>query len=263
MTTETIDIPIDTQTQLKEIETEAAKIESFKITNALEYSQSAGLLKTVKTMAADVEARRVSMTKPLDESKKRIMDHFRPTLDRLAAIESTIKAQVLMYQREQERLRAEAQAKALAVAQAEERRQREIKEKQQREWEAREATARAEAEKLAAAGHAEESARARAEADRAAVKAAERAEQAEAVVVMAPVIAAETPSVTGISTRKIWMARIDDVEKIPANYYLGDEKVIEAIGRVLNRFASATKGAVSVPGVKFYSEDLMSVRKDV
>ena len=261
MTTETIDIPTATQTQLKEIENEVAKIESFKITNALEYSQSAGLLKTVKAMTADVEARRVSMTKPLDESKKRIMDHFRPTLDRLAAIESAIKTQALMYQREQERLRAEAQAKALAVAQAEERLQREIKEKQQREWEAKEAAARAQAEEMTRKGNAEAAAKAQAVADRAAAMAQVRAEQAAAVQVLAPVIESNVPEIKGISTRKNWFARIEDPAKIPQNYYLGDEKVLEAIGKVLNKFASATKGAVKVDGVSFYSEEIMAAGK--
>lgn len=259
MPTMTQEIPVDARNKLKLIESEADKLAGFKIVTATEYTQSIELLKRVKCYADEIDKTRKGITKPLDEAKKNVMEFFSPILERLSVIERSIKDGALAFQREQQRIQAEAQAKAFAAAQAEEARQRKIKEDQERQWREKEAAALAEAAKLAAAGRADEAAKAEEAALKASQKAQERAEQAQAIQVMAPVIEVATPVVSGISKRKTWYATITDVKAIPVEYYLSDEKVIEAIGKVLNKFATATKGGVQVPGVKFnWTEDIAS-----
>jgi hypothetical protein len=80
----------------------------------------------------------------------------------------------------------------------------------------------------------------------------ERMEQAEEVV--APIIQAPViEKAKGASTRKVWNARVVDTGLIPREYMLVNEKA-------LNAMAKATKGAVKIAGVEFYSESQLAVR---
>lgn len=71
------------------------------------------------------------------------------------------------------------------------------------------------------------------------------------VVIMPPVKVAEVPKVKGISTRKVWKARVADAAQVPREYLLVDEQKLGALAR-------ATEGSVQVPGVEFYSEDILA-----
>jgi DNA polymerase III alpha subunit (gram-positive type) len=223
----------------------------YEITKAEDYSGAGGHLKLIKAKAKELDDLRKSLTQPLDESKKRIMDFFKKPLDFLAKAESAVKSAMLNWQQEQERIRLEAERKAQEAARKEEERQRKIKEEQERVWREKEEAKRKEAEQLEAEGKAEEAEKARLEADKAAAKATERAEQAENISVPVPIIPTKVEKISGIATKTIWKFKITDVNAIPREYMIPNEKTLGEIAR-------ATKGAIKIAGVEFYEESIIS-----
>jgi hypothetical protein len=95
---------------------------SIVVRSAPELEDANSFLRGVKKAAEEIDERRRSMTKPIDESKKRIMDFFRTPLERLAEAERIVKRTIAGYLTEQERIRREAEARARAAAEAERRR---------------------------------------------------------------------------------------------------------------------------------------------
>ena len=96
-----------------------ASTNALVIANAEQLEASSELLSAIKGRQKDLTELRQSITKPMDEAKRRVMDTFRPALDRLAEAEGAIKRAVLGYTQEQERKRREAQARLAAEASAE------------------------------------------------------------------------------------------------------------------------------------------------
>ena len=72
---------------------------------------SGTLLATIKGRQKALTGLRLSITRPMDEAKRQVMVVFKPTVDRMAAAERTIKDAVVRDTREQERQRREAQAR--------------------------------------------------------------------------------------------------------------------------------------------------------
>ncbi len=66
--------------------------EALTITTADELRASNALLITIKGRQKNLSELRFSITKPLDEAKKRVMGVFQPAVDRLASAERTIAA---------------------------------------------------------------------------------------------------------------------------------------------------------------------------
>lgn len=62
-----------------------------------------------------------------------------------------------------------------------------------------------------------------------------------------PVVASKIEKVKGVSFKEIWKFEIIDVDKLPRKYLLPDLKTLGEIAR-------STKGKVSIPGVRFYSD---------
>ncbi len=196
-----------------------AQYDNFAVATQQEYEGAALVLKEVKARTNELDDMRKSMTRPLDESKKRIMDMFRKPIDTLAAVEAKIKRGLLAYQQEQERKRAEA-------------------ERLLREQQAKEAARLA---KL------EEAARERGD-EKKADAFAERAAVAAAAPVM---IAAPVAKVKGIGTREVWKYEITDADAVPREYLMVDET---KIGQVVR----ATKGTLKIAGVRIYSENTLA-----
>ena len=71
-------------------------------------------------------------------------------------------------------------------------------------------------------------------------------------VTSAPVAPA-TPKVEGVSTRKVWRFEIVDPAAVPDQYKTIDEKKIGGVVRAL-------KDQADIPGVRVYSEDVVSAR---
>ena len=80
----------------------------------------------------------------------------------------------------------------------------------------------------------------------------QKAEQAAAVA-SAPVIqvASAAPVVKGITSRKIWKARVVDETKIPRDFLAVDTVK-------LDRYAKAMRDMAKVDGVEFFQEDSMA-----
>lgn len=189
------------------------------------YEGAANLLKTVKAMANDADAARKKITICLDEAKAGIMDLFRPITTRLDNSERLIKGLMIAYTDEQERIR---------LAQ---------EEKLRKEAEAKEALEKKRLEDRAI----------KAEASGKTDKADDLRQQAQEVQFIAPTLAPRVQSVSGVSYKKIWKARIVDPLKVPRGYLMVDEKKLDAQ-------AKATQDTLGVPGVEFYFEKSLASR---
>jgi hypothetical protein len=235
------------ETETREALQLAVRFEKYAITAPDQYKTAADDLKTIKGKSKELDDLRKSMTKPLDDSKKRIMDLFRVPMERLADAESSIKSAMLTYQQEQERIRQAEEARLREIQRQEQIRIQQEQERIRLEQEA----IRHAAEEAAKQGQTESAEILEMEAEVAAEEAKKVDEQAFAVAVAPVVVAPTVRPISGISIRKIWTFRIVDAIQIPREYLLVDEPK-------LRKLAVAMKESAKVPGVVFYSEDSMS-----
>lgn len=200
--------------------------EVYQIGDADQLVGAGDILKRIKARQTELTALRKTMTLPLDQAKKAILDLFREPEQRLANAESSLKRGILDYNRqvEIERRRLEA----------------ELRDQQ-----------------------AEEAARLQAEADE--LRERGKEEAAEALVDSippVPVVVMDTPRLDGISTRKTWKAEVVDFEvlvlaaaegHVPMEYLLPNEVLLNATARSL-------KQAAHIPGVRVYEDTGVAVR---
>lgn len=241
--------------EAREVQAEAdqalAVATEYRVTTQGEYSAAGEELTRIKAAQKRLDETRKSLTKPLDESKKRIMDFFRAPAEKLADAEKAIKGACIGYQQEQERIRREEQRMAEEAARKERDRLERLRIAAEQKAREKEAELRRQAAEANAAERAKIEARMQADADRAAAKQSELEERAAAV--MAPVIHREAPKVEGISTRTVWKFRITDARKLPPQYTLPDEVKIRKV-------VQALKGDTIIPGVEVYAEESMAAR---
>ncbi len=213
----------------------AGAYKRLEVTTQEAYTATGVELKHIKSRAKELDALRRSMTKPLDDSKARIMGLFRPALDALKTAETDVKKAMLTYEDEQE-----------AKRKAEEDRLREV---QRKETERLGRLGREAAERARVAAEAGDAAKAAKDAAKAEAF-AERAETATA----APVTVAPLHSnIEGVSRTKRWTFEIENASLIPRPYLMPNEKMLGEIAR-------STKGTLSIPGVRIYSEDSLASR---
>jgi len=90
----------------------------------------------------------------------------------------------------------------------------------------------------------------------------QRLEQAAAVE--APVVTVTPPieKVEGVSVRKVWIARLVDMDKLIAAAVPGSvaASLLEYCEPVGNAYARRTQGKVVVPGLEFFEERISNVR---
>ena len=114
--------------QKKEIEQSTvalvARATKFEIKDAVGLQKSSGILSDIATAKKKANAVRFSLTKPLDESKKRIMDLFRPAIEQFDKATAIIKGKAKDYYLAEEEKAKEAEKKRLI---AEIKREEEIK----------------------------------------------------------------------------------------------------------------------------------------
>ena len=198
------------------------------ITDDGTYQGAAGMLKLVKGRYNELEALRKAITKPLDEAKRNVMDMFRIPLERLKGAEGATKQSMLAYQREQETKRRAEQARLQEIA----RKEREKLERQ--------------------AARAEKSGR------------EEKAEDLRQVAdsLPDPVVAHAAPKISGLSTRKIYKARVTDKMALIKAVAEGKapDILLEPNMSALNGQARALKEAFNYPGVELISDDTMAAR---
>lgn len=196
-----------------------AMAESYEITSAPMFEAAAEDLAAIKGKAKELEAKRVAITKPLDDAKKAVMDLFRGPLAFLAEAEAVLKRKMIAYQEAEEKERRAEEARI-----AEENRKRQ------------EALA-AQAAKLEAKGKVEQ-----AEAKR------EEAAAIPTTVVLAPA----APKVAGLAATSTWRVRRIDLaalvkaaaERPELLVYLAPNE------KVIGQTARAHKGATAIPGVE-------------
>lgn len=200
---------------------------SITIATPQDYEAANDELKRIKTKAKELEDKRKSLTRPLDESKKRILELFRPALTFLADAEKHIKRQMIDFTNDQERLRRAEEAR--------------IREQQRKEQE----KLRKQAEKAAAAGKAE--------------KAEALQEQAES---MPPAFVPPATPKTSSSIRKVWKARVKDKDAlIKAAAKRSDlQALLDVNETALGGMARALKSNLAIPGVEAYEEQIVSTR---
>lgn len=220
-----VEVTIDSQmiNQVSEGTRLATTVKGLTINNNQEYQNSGEFLKQIKTVSKILDDSRKEITRPLDEAKKSVMDFFREPLEQLSSAETVLKKALLSYQQAQERIRLEAERKAIAEARAEEERKR--KSLEERATKAEEKGQEAKAEMLR--------------------------EQASDVYVPTVVSAPNVEKIKGLSSKKVWKFRVTDESKIPREYTLINEQM-------LNKIAQATQGKIPVPGVEFYQEEILS-----
>lgn len=241
--------------EAREVQAEAdqalAVATEYRVTTQDQYSAAGEELTRIKAAQKRLDETRKSLTRPLDESKKRIMDFFRAPADKLAAAERAIKSACIGYQQEQERIRREEQARAEEAARKERERLERLRLAAEAKAREKEAELRRQAAEADAAERAKIELKMQAEADKAAAKQAEL--EARAACVTAPVIHREAPKVEGLSTRTVWKFRITDARKLPPEYTLPDEVKIRKV-------VHALKGDTRIPGVEVYAEESMAAR---
>lgn len=145
----------------------------------------------IKAKLKQLDEERKELTRPLDEVKAKIMDKYRPAIDKLNAAYKLFDKGLSDYLALQERARQEQQRKLEAEA-----------EKKRQEAEAK-------AKEWADKGN-----------DK---KAEEWLDKADNVI--APVVA-EVPKVEGIATRKDWDFEIINPNEVPRDFCIPDEKAI-------------------------------------
>lgn len=192
-----------------------------------------------------VEEERKKITTPLNAALDAVNALFKRPYTMLKEARDITERACVDYDQEKERIRQEQERKLREEAAKEEARQRAIKEEQERQWREKEAKAKAEADRLAADGRAAEADKARVEAEKARAKAEERAQQAAEVFIPAPVVVQEKVKVSGNKDVTRYDFEIVDMKIIPHEWFVLDEAKIA-------KFASATKGTVSIPGVRIF-----------
>ena len=83
-------------------------------------------------------------------------------------------------------------------------------------------------------------------------KAEELRQQAQEKELYVPIVAPKVEKVNGISTKTIWKFEIVDESIIPREYLQPNMEKIGAVAR-------ATKGTLTIIGIKIYSEETMAV----
>lgn len=220
---------------------------SIIITNQVGYDKAAEVLQAIKGKIKLLDTLRKGITKPLDEAKKKVMDLFRTPLDTYADAESIVKKGMLTYSEEQERLRRIEQEKLEKKAEED----RKKKEAQEAEWRKKEEEKRKEAERLEREGKAEEAKKAREAADKASIKADERAMEGQNII--APTVAPKVAKANGVHYVDKWYAEVIDKAVVPEDYKIVDMSK-------LNKVAQATKGELKIDGVIFKTEKILASR---
>ena len=194
-----------------------------------EYEQVSEFRKNVKAKFNEIEGYRIYLKEPYIEGGRRVDEFFKPALTSLKEAEDAAKSRLLGYEAEQKRAAAEEHEAAAEL--------------QRKADEARQAGDLAQFVTL------------RNQADKIMEKSETKAENIESKAgqIVAPKVEAYIPPVVGQYTKTVWKARVVDKKALPEEYKIVDHAM-------LDKSAQATKGQVPIPGVEFYSEQVMAGR---
>lgn len=220
-----------------------------------EYEQVSAFVSQVKGKLKEVDGYRTYLKEPYLEGGRRVDEFFRSPLQFLKEAETAAKSKLLGYEAEQRRLAEEEQRKLEAKAWKEREALEEKARKEREEADRKAAEARQKAEEARMAGELHQAVILENQAIKIEEKSEIKATAAEikAAQVVTPKVEVYIPPVVGQSSRTIWKARVVDVSQIPREYMVPND-------RMLNDVAGATKGKLVIPGIEFYSEQVMSAR---
>lgn len=224
-----INVTIDTneaQKQTSDVASLCKKGTILVIINQDQYEKAASVLTEIKSRYKELEKQRKEITVPLDNAKKQVMDLFREPLEQLKSAEDTIKRTMIGYTDEQERLAREEQKRLQELADKELERQKKLIE--------------AKIERAKASGKEEK------------VETLEMEKEMIAPVV-APVVVPKIDTPKGVSYRDKYTAEVIDFKLLPDEYKLPNQSALDKV-------AQATKGTISIPGVKIKSEKILASR---
>jgi phage-related minor tail protein len=247
---------------VQEVKQQGVAIEarvSNLIVNSQEKNQvAAGILGDITKAKKNAVNLRLSLTRPLDESKKGIMDLFRPHIERLERASEILESKMSgFYKQEQERVRIEEEKRLEAERKATEEIEK-ARRAEQEENKRKEAELKAEQDRLIAEGKAAEAEKAREEAaikaEQARIRAIEEEERIKREVperVIQP--SATTRSVNGhvITIKEHWVHEIVNPELVPDKFWIIDDSLIRK---------EISSGIREIPGLRIYDEGSISKR---
>lgn len=176
-------------------QTTLAEVRKLEIKNQDQYALAQESRKNINARIKALEDRRKSITAPLDEAKKSIMDLFRVPINALTEARGITDTLCIAYDDEQEQKRRAEQARL----------EREAEKKRQ------------EAEKKAAEARAAGN---EAKAEKYEEKAAE---------VVAPVLASTAQKVEGVTYRTLWRTEVVDFKALPDEYKLPNQSALDKV----------------------------------
>jgi len=210
-----------------------------RVTNDAEMQDAALVLRDISTKAKDLEKRRLDITRPMDAAKKSVMDLFAAPLNALQAAEGALKTAISRYQLKRQQEIAEQQRKLNEAAERERLERERIAEEHRRKAEAADTeAARDRYEKLAAA------------------------QEAKAVNIAPPVLAAPEKA-DGVSMRDNWTAEVFDIREVCAAVVRGElsEEAVMANMPYLNGLARALKQGMKFGGVRAVNTPTVAARR--
>ena len=221
-----MDLP-DSSTEL--LETADALITSIEVKPVTvhdEYEATSSDRNTINDLLKLLESERKTLTKPIDELKQRVMSKFAAPAEKLTTLKTSLEREMLAFKKRLDDERARQQRELEIKAQAE---------------------AKAERERLAVIA-AQKEAEGQQHVAEAIIE--EAAKVTAAVPVLAPVY---IPS-QEVSTKKLWRFKIVDVNKIPREFLIPNEKLLQSL-------ATSSKESAKVEGVDFYFEETISAKR--
>jgi exonuclease VII large subunit len=195
------------------------------ITTPEQLEDANGCLIKIKEKIKELDEDRKDLTRPIDGLKKKIMDKYKPWLDKLDQAKGVLTKAIMAYTDEQEKKRRELQDKLQREADEKARKEQERLQARADKWEEKGNTDKAEALR----------------------------EKADEVVPDAVPVVLTMPTPKGLSYRDNWKAVVVDINMVPREYMIPDQKALDKI-------MQATKGTVKIPGIKAVNEKVLMSR---
>ena len=257
----------------KEVITMEEMTRTVAVRSAAERADVYKFVQAVKAKRKAIVDYFADMKEAAHSAWKKVVAAEKAETDKLDAFEVAAKRAILGFDKAEEEKRIAEQRRLQAIADEKARKEREKAEQEaarqrQIEEEARkkadearrlaEAAGAAEKERLLKEAQAAERAAAAANA-----KAEAKAEQAASVAAPVIEVAKTIEKQKGESTKTTWKGRLIDINLVPKEYLV---IIIANIPKVvlesaINVFARATKGNVPIPGIEFYPDSNLSMRK--
>ncbi len=99
-----------------EVDTLLYNFQDIEITSPEQYAEASDILKTVQLRAKQIEEKRFSYTRPLDDSKNKIMADFKQVLEPLEKFVSELKVKMIAFAKAEQAKRDQEQREIEAAA---------------------------------------------------------------------------------------------------------------------------------------------------